>query len=132
MNGRIARPHLGQHFLARNAAIHDPNALRLAILGLDLLQKAAQGCLVAGIARHDFIGKGKTFRCDHQRDDHLHTVGPLVAAIAVLALVVFGKGWIALEVSAREIIKQHLEARIKEIFPALLQMTKERAFMLQQ
>jgi hypothetical protein len=39
---RIGPAHLGEHRVGRNAAIHNPDALRLAVPGFDLLQSVAQ------------------------------------------------------------------------------------------
>jgi hypothetical protein len=40
-DGRIGLTHLGEHFVGRNAAIHDPDAFGLAVLGRDLAQSIA-------------------------------------------------------------------------------------------
>jgi hypothetical protein len=40
LHRRIGRTHLGQHGLGRHAAVHQPDAPRLAILPLDALEKA--------------------------------------------------------------------------------------------
>ena len=53
----IGGAHFLQNLIRRDAAIHDPHATRLAILGFDLLQKVAQGALVAGVARQHFAGQ---------------------------------------------------------------------------
>jgi hypothetical protein len=38
---RVSLPHLSQHFFGRNTAVHDPDALCLAILAFDPLQESA-------------------------------------------------------------------------------------------
>src|SRR5258708_4938073 len=38
----------------------------------------------------------------------------------------------ALKIRARQIVQEHVKARVEEVFPALLQMGKERLLMLQQ
>jgi hypothetical protein len=43
----IGPPHLGQHHLGRDSAIHQPDAPRLAVLPLDLRQEVAQVVLSA-------------------------------------------------------------------------------------
>ena len=40
------------------------DAFGFAILRLDLAQELTQGCLVTGVAGHDFVGEWKTFRRD--------------------------------------------------------------------
>src|SRR5580693_10433325 len=42
----IGPPHLGQHHLGRDAAVHQPDAPRLAVLPLDPRQEVAQGGVV--------------------------------------------------------------------------------------
>jgi hypothetical protein len=45
-NRRIGLAHLLQHRFGRNAAVHHPDAPRLAVLALDTIKKAAQGGFV--------------------------------------------------------------------------------------
>ena len=131
MDGRIAGPHLRQHLLRRNAPVHHPDPLGLAIQFFDPLQKTAQRGFVRRVPRHHFVGQRKTFRRHHQRDDHLHAVRPLVPAVAITTLVPFGKRRIALEIRAGQIVEQHLELHPEQILPAPPQMTEERQPMFQ-
>ena len=125
VNGRIAGAHLLQHLLGRDPPVHHPDPLGLAIELFDLLQKAPQRGLVRGVAGHHLVGQGKTLRRDHQRDDHLHAIRALVPAVAIAALVSFGKGRIALKIGAGQIVEQHLELHPKEILPALPQVLEQ-------
>lgn len=129
---RLARPHLGEHLLGRNAAIHHPNALGLAVLCFDLREKISERCLVRGVARQHLVSEWKTLRCDHQRDHHLHAIGPLVAAVAKAPFAAVAFRRIAFEIRARQIIEQHLETRAEEIAPSLLQVGKKRPLVLKQ
>ena len=58
-DGRLGGAHLGENVLGRNAAIHHPDALRLAVLRLDLVQEGAQRRLVGGVPRQHLIGERK-------------------------------------------------------------------------
>jgi len=122
MHGRIAGPHLGQHFLRRDAPIHHPDPLGLAIQLFNLFEKIAQRGFVRRVPRHHFVGQRKTFRRHHQRDDHLHAVRSFVPAVAITAFVPFRERRLALEIGAGQIVEQHLELRPEEILPALAQM----------
>ena len=54
-----------------------------------LSQEFPQRGLIHGVSRQHFIGQRKALRRHHQRDDHLHAVRALVAAVAIAALVFF-------------------------------------------
>jgi hypothetical protein len=86
-DGRIGLPHLAQDLLGRNTAIHHPDAVRLAVLRLDLLQERAQRRVVRRVSRQHLIGQRKALRRHDQRDHHLHAIAALVAAVTVAALV---------------------------------------------
>jgi hypothetical protein len=60
-DGQIGLAHLGEHLLGRNAAIHHPDALRLAVLGLDLAQGPAQRRATGRVSRQHLVGKRKAF-----------------------------------------------------------------------
>ena len=60
----------------------------------------------------------------------MHAVRPLVAAVAVLALALSGR--IAFEIGAGQVVKQHIEARIEQGFPALLKVGEQRLLVLQK
>src|SRR5215470_10681836 len=77
-----------------------------------------------------FIGERKTLGADDQCDDHLHAVRSLIAAIAVAALILWIVRRIGLEISAGQIVKQHVKLGLKQILPALSKMTEQRSFML--
>ena len=40
MHRRVGRAHLGKHLFSRHAAVHQPDAARLAVSSFDLLEKA--------------------------------------------------------------------------------------------
>ncbi len=86
LHRRIAGAHLGQHRLGGHAAIHHPDAPRLAVLLFDLAQEHPQRLAVGGVAGQHLIGQRQAVGRDHQRDHHLRAVRPLVAAVAVAAL----------------------------------------------
>jgi hypothetical protein len=128
-DGRIGLPHLGEHIFCRNAAIHHPNALRLAVLAFDLVEKRAQRRLVRSIAWQHFVGERKALGRDHERDDHLDTIRVLVAAVAMAALVGVVARRVRLEIRASQVVEQHIELRAEQILPALLQMRKQRGLV---
>jgi hypothetical protein len=133
VNRRIARPHLGQYRLGRNAAIHDPDAPGLAVLPLDLGEKRLQGLVVLGVAGEDLVGQWQAFRCDHQRDHHLRTIPPAIAAVAVPALVALRQGCsVDLEIGTGQIIEQNVKADVEQVAPAGDQMREQRVLVRQQ
>jgi hypothetical protein len=91
MHRRVGRAHLGEHFLSRHAAVHQPDAARLAVLPLDAIEKPPQGRLVRGVAGQHLIGQRQTFGCHHQGNDDLHTIRPVIARVPEAALVAFRK-----------------------------------------
>jgi len=129
-DGRIGLAHLGKHLLGRNAAIHDPDALRLAVLGLDLAQGVAQRRAVRRVPRQHFVSKRKAVGRHDQRDHHLGAVAALVAAVAVAPLVVFIVRLRGLKISAGQIIEQHFETGPEQVLPALAQMIEQRRLVL--
>ena len=66
----------------------------------------------------------KALRRNDQRNDHLHAVAALVAAVAVTTLVFIIARWIGFEIGAGQVIKQHLEGGGEQILPAPAQMTE--------
>ena len=124
--------HFLQHFFSRDAPIHQPDALGLAVLGFDLAQKLSKRRFVQRVARQHFVSQRKALWRDDQRDHDLHAVTAFIAAVAKAPLVVVILGWITLEVSAGQIIEQHLEAGVKQVAPATHQMIEQRLFVLEQ
>ena len=116
----------------RDAAVHHPHAIELAVESFDFLQEGIERGLIAGVAGQDFVGQRVTFGRDDQRNDHLHTIGALVAAVAEAALVPFGKGRIALEIRRSQIVEQHVELRAEEVLPTRLQMFEQRVAVFEQ
>src|SRR5215471_10049158 len=114
----VAGAHLRQNFLCGNAAIHQPDALGLAVLALDAREKAAQCRAVTGVARHHFVGQRQSLGCHHQRDHYLHAIGAMVARVSVPALVIFWKRRIGFKIGAGQIVEQHVEADVEQIAPA--------------
>jgi hypothetical protein len=111
--------------VGRNAAIHHPDALGLAILVFDFLQEAAQRRVVGGIAGQDFIRQRKALGRHDQGDHHLHAITALVAAVAVTALVVLVIRRVRFEIGAGQVVEQNLEAGAKQILPALPQVAEQ-------
>jgi hypothetical protein len=107
-------------------------ALRLAVLRLDLVQGRAQRRLVGSVAGQHLIGQRKAVRGHHQGDDHLHAVAPLVAAVAVPALVGVILRRRRLEVGAGQVVQQNFELGPEQILPALPKMTEQRRLVRQQ
>ena len=84
------------------------------------------------VARQHLIGQRQAFRRHHQRDDHLHAIWPMVARVAVPALVTLREWRSCLEVGAGQIIKQYVEAGVEQIAPAPHQVIEHRLLVLQQ
>jgi hypothetical protein len=124
-------PHLCQHLVGRNAAIHHPDALGLAVLVFNFLQEAAQRRVVGGIAGQNFIRQRKALGRHDQRDHDLHAITALVAAVAVTTLVVLVIRRVRLEVGASQVVEQNLEAGAEQILPALPQVAEQRALVWQ-
>ena len=121
----VARAHLREHGFGGDAAIHQPHALCLAVARFDLFEKAGQRGVVGRVAGQNFIGQRKAFRRDDQRDDHLRTIGPVIARVAVAARIVGIVGGAGLEIGAGQIVEQHFVLRAEEIAPSLAQVIKE-------
>ena len=130
---RVAAAHFRQHRFGGDAAIHHPDAPCATILLLDFGEEHPQRLAVGGVAGQHLVGQGQTVRGDHQRNHHLRAVRPLVAAVAVAALVALChvRG-VDLEVGAGQIVKQYIEIRIEQVAPARHQMREQVRFVLQQ
>ena len=129
---RIGLPHFGEHFFGGDAAVHHPDALRLAVLRLDLRKERAQRRLVRGIAGQNFVGERKTVGGHDERDDHLHAVRTFVAAVAVAALVAVVVRRIGFEVRAGQIVEKDFEAGAEQILPAPAQVREQRRLVLDE
>lgn len=86
--------------------------------------------LLARVARHRLVGQREPLRRHHQADHHLHAVRALVAAVAELPQTLERR--VALEVGARQVVQQHVEARLEQRLPALAQKAEELPTMRQQ
>jgi hypothetical protein len=76
-----------------------------------VIQKTAQRRAIARVAVHDLIRQRKAFWRDHQRNDHLQTVRPVIPAVPAFGFLnLFG---LALEVRAGQVIKEHIKMRRK-------------------
>ncbi len=125
-------PHLGQHLFGGDAAVHHPDALGLAVLRLDLRKEGAQGRLVRGVAGENVVGERKAVGRHDERNDHLHAVWALVAAVAVPALVALVARRIGFEIRAGQIVEKDVEAGAEQILPALAQVRKQRRLVLDE
>jgi hypothetical protein len=123
----IERPLFAQIIevlFAGHAAVHRPDALGGPVLCLHKVHDLLDGGDIGAVAIKDFISQGKPIGRDHQSDADLFAVRALIAAVAALRLGITQT--LALEVSAGDVVKQELEARAKEAFVAVLEMTEER------
>ena len=66
-------------FLAHHAAIHDPHALRLAVIFLHRVHDFLHGGHVGAVAREDFVGKRLPLGRADRPDADLFAVGPRIA-----------------------------------------------------
>ena len=99
---------------------------------LDPGQERAERRLVGGVARHHLIGQRQAVGRHHQRDHHLHAVGPMIARIAEAPLVAFGERRVGLEIGAGQIVEQNVEAGVEQVLPACDQMIEQRLLVLEQ
>ena len=132
LNRRFRGTHLGQNLFGGNAAVHQPDALSLAILPLDAIQKILERRLVGGVARQHLVGQRQTFGRNDQRDHHLHAIGPVIARVAVAPLVALRERWIGLEIGARQIVEKDIELGVEQIPPAARQMIEHRLLVRQE
>ena len=132
MHRRVGRTHLGEHLLGRHAAVHQPDAARLAVLSLNVIEKRPQCRFVRRVARKHFIGQWQTFGRHHQGNDDLHTIRPVIARVPEAALVAFRKRRIRLEIGTRQIVEQHVVADVEQVAPASCQMVEDRLLVRQQ
>ena len=95
-------------------------------------RKSFERRLVGGVAGQHLIGQRQSFGRDDQRDDHLHAIGPMIARVAVTALVAFRKRRIGLEIGARQIVEKNVEPGVEQIPPAARQMIEHRLLVRQQ
>ena len=117
--------HLGEYGFGGNAAVHHKDAPGLTVLRLDLGQEDAQRRVVGRVAGEHLVGERQAFRRHHQGDDDLDAVGALIAAIAEAALVGLILRRIGFEIGAGQIVKQHIEAGVEEIAPAIDKMAEQ-------
>ena len=65
---RIAGAHLSERFLRGDAAIHDPDALGLAVLLFDLREEVLERGFVGGVAGQHFVGEREAFGRDDKAE----------------------------------------------------------------
>ena len=82
--------------------------------------------LVGRVPRQHFIGEREAFRRHDQRDDHLHAITALVAAVTVPAFVLLIGRRIGLEIGARQVVQQDIERGSEKVLPTLAEMTEQR------
>ena len=125
LDRRVGLAHLGEYGFGGNAAVHHKDAPGLTVLRLDLGQEDAQRRVVGRVAGEHLVGERQAFRRHHQGDDDLDAVGALIAAIAEAALVGLILRRIGFEIGAGQIVKQHIEAGVEEIAPAIDKMAEQ-------
>jgi hypothetical protein len=96
------------------------------------MQKVLERRRFVGVASQRLVGQRQPFRRDDQRDDHLHAIGPMVARVAVTALIALRKGRFGLEIGAGQIVEQDIEGGVEQIAPALRQMIEHGLLMRQE
>ncbi len=100
---------------------------------LDLAQKHPQRLAVRRIAGQNLVGQRQALGRDDEGDHDLRTVRPLVAAVAVATLVALRQiRGVDLEISAGQIVQQHVEIGVEEIAPALRQMREQSVLVREQ
>jgi len=112
MNRGIARTHLGERFLRRNAAIHDPDPPARAKACFDGRHDGFHGLHIARVAGQRVMSQREAFARHDQSQDDLFAVPTMVARIAALGQRVFLRQ--ALEVTAGEIIQQHVIVQLEQ------------------
>jgi hypothetical protein len=132
LHWRIGRAHLRQHRFGRDAAIHQPDATRLAVQPLDVAQEVAQGSTVVGVAGENFIRHRQTVGRHDESDHHLRAIRPVIARITEAAFVAFRERRVGFEVGTGQIVEQHVEVGVEQIPPTLSQMPEQRVLMSEQ
>jgi len=133
LHRRTALTHLDEDLFGWDAAVHHPNAPRLAVLRLDLGQEAPQRLVVAGVAGHDLAGERQAVRRHDERGHPLRAVRPLIPAVAVATLVALGlRRGVDFEVGAGQVVEQHVEAGVEQVAPAGDQMAEQLLLVGQQ
>jgi hypothetical protein len=101
-------------------------------LALDAGEEILQRGRVGRIAGEHLVGERQALGSHHQRNNHLYAVGPMIARIAEAAFVFLVQRWIGLEVRAREVIQEHIEAGVEQIPPPSHQVIEQRLLVLEQ
>src|SRR5260370_41017438 len=100
MNRWIAGAHFGKDLFSGNAAVHEPDPIGLAVLGLDFFNKGPQRGFVGGIAAEHLVSQGQALPRDDQFHDALDAVGAFITAGTESALAALPEGRITLQRSA--------------------------------
>jgi hypothetical protein len=99
--------------LADHAAVHDPDALGDAVFGFHGRDDLLDGRNIGAVARKRLEGQRQTLRRADQPDADLFVAAALIPRVAALGLRI-ARGF-ALEVGARHIVEQKLEAHAEPL-----------------
>ena len=114
---------------ARHAAVHHPDAARLAVAPLhgadDLLHRRHVGA----VAGEYLVAQRNALARHHQPDAHLLAVTPMVAAVAALGERI--GGGLSLEIRARHVVEQKLVVEPEQLAQAPLEMPLQRPLVRQ-
>src|SRR6185437_7248042 len=94
-------------FLAHNAAIHHPDAPRLAVFTLDHAQDRLHRRDVRAVAVERLIAERETLAVDDQRDHQLFAVGTMIARVTATDHRILFR--YAFHIRTRQIVEQHVE-----------------------
>ena len=99
-----------------HAPVGDPDASQHSMPGLHGGYDRLQGPRIMGIAGEDFVAQGVAVAGDHQPDQHLLAVGPMIARVAALGLRIGRRH--ALEVGAGDVVEEQVVLQGEQRSPA--------------
>ena len=115
-----AFPNRLQILLAHDAAIHHPDAPRLAVLALHHAQNRFHRRDIGAVAIEGLVAERKAFAVDDERDHHLLAVRTMIARIAAAHhRILFRRSF---HVRARQVVEQHIELGSEQLAITLLEM----------
>lgn len=106
-----------------------------SILAGDFIKGGTQGGLVRGVAAHGFVANGQAVGGDDEGYDDLQTVGAFVPTVSKgFEIAGFGSGAVGIdfEVGTSQVVQEDVVGGLKEVGPAIFEMSEEGIFVLQE
>src|SRR5581483_5817241 len=124
-----AFPDRREILIAHDAAIHYPDAPRLAVFALHHAQNRFHRRYVRPVAVESLITERETLAVDDQRDYHLFTVRTMIARVTAPHHRILLRR--TFHIRARQIVEQHVELGAEQLAVALLEMLLQLRFVRQ-